>query len=197
MGREKWVGFFGGSFNPPHLGHLLAAVYALKTLELDEVWLVPVFRHRFQKDLVSYADRVRMCELLVEGFKPRIKVSTFEGDRRSDGKTLNTLLALRKKHPHDHFSLIIGSDLLPETKKWHKFKEIRDRFSVLVVPRGKAEDGGVAIPDVSSREVRRRLKNERSLGQLVTPDVAAYIFENNLYATTRSIQPPPRTSSSR
>jgi nicotinate-nucleotide adenylyltransferase len=197
MPQEKWVGFFGGSFNPPHLGHLLASVYALKRFELDEVWLAPAYRHRFEKDLAPYADRVKMCQLLVEGFRSRLKVSTFEGDRKTDGKTLNTLLALREKYPRHHFSLLIGSDLLKETKKWYRFREIENRFSVLVVPRGGASDRRIAIPDISSSEIRRRRKNERALGELVTPDVAAYILEKGLYATTRSIQPPPRTSSSR
>lgn len=181
MPKEKWVGFFGGSFNPPHLGHLLAAIYGLKQFELDEVWFVPAFRHRLAKELLPFDDRVKMCELLVKGMTSRLKVSTFEGDRKTDGKTLNTLLALRRKYKHHHFSLLIGSDLLKETKKWHRFKEIENRFSTLVVPRGTTTEGGIAIPDISSREIRKRRKNKASLSELVTPEVAAYIFDNALY----------------
>lgn len=183
MPREKWVGFFGGSFNPPHLGHLLCAIHALKTFELDEVWFVPVWRHRFEKRLAPYKDRVKMCELLTKGFRSHLKVSTFEGDRKTKGKTLDTLLALRKKHPHCHFSLIIGSDILKETKKWHRFSQIKDRFGVLVVPRGRANDGRLAIPDISSREIRRGLRSRQLLGELLTPAVAAHIHEKKLYGT--------------
>jgi nicotinate-nucleotide adenylyltransferase len=181
MPREKWIGFFGGSFNPPHLGHLLAAVYALKSFELDEIWFVPVYRHRFEKNLAPYVDRVKMCELLVSELKSFLKVSTFEGDRKTDGKTLNTLIALRRKYPHHHFSLLIGSDILKETKKWYRFSEIENRFGILVIPReGSAK--GIAIPNISSTEIRKRLKNLRALGELVTPAVAAHIRKTSLYS---------------
>ena len=179
MPKEKWIGFFGGSFNPPHIGHLLAAIYALKTFELDEVWFVPAYRHRFEKNLAPFPDRVKMCELLTEGFRSQLKVSTFEGDRKSDGKTLSTLLALRKKYPHDHFSLVIGSDLLKETKKWYRFGEIKNRFGVLVIPRAGYRNDLFAIPDISSTEIRRRLRNQQALGELVTPAVAAYLSQLN------------------
>jgi nicotinate-nucleotide adenylyltransferase len=178
---EKWIGFFGGSFNPPHLGHLLAAIYAVKTFELDEIWFAPVYKHRFEKNLAPYDDRLKMCELLIEGFDRQMKISTFEKDRKSDGKTLKTLLAMRKKFPHHHFSLLIGSDITKETKNWHNFKEIENRFGVLVVPRGIGKNGELGIPDISSTEIRKRLKNHKWLGELVTPAVAAYIFEKGLY----------------
>ncbi|MFH1263372.1 MAG: nicotinate (nicotinamide) nucleotide adenylyltransferase [Pseudomonadota bacterium] len=189
---EKWIGFFGGSFNPPHLGHLLASIYAIKTFELDEIWLAPVFKHRFEKDLAPYDDRIRMCELLVEGFEKYLKVSPIEKNRKSNGKTLETLLAMRKKHPHHHFSLIIGSDLKKETKQWYRFKEIENRFGVLVVPRGCGKGGELGIPDISSTEIRKRLKGNKWLGELVTPAVAAYIFEKGLYRQSTLPRSPRR-----
>jgi nicotinate-nucleotide adenylyltransferase len=171
-GREKWIGVFGGSFDPPHLGHLLAAVYALKVFELDEVWFVPAHRHAFHKTMSPFEKRVRMLRKLIEHLGPRFKVSTVERDIRSDGKMLNTLLALRKKHKHVHFSLVIGSDILKQRKKWYRFGEIEKRFMVLVVPRGTSLRGGIAIPEVSSSEIRQRLRDRKSLSNLLTPAVA-------------------------
>jgi nicotinate-nucleotide adenylyltransferase len=180
------------------MGHLLAAVYALKTYELDEVWFAPSKRHPFDKPLAPFKDRMEMCRLLVKGFTSCLKVTPIEADPGRDGRTLHTLLALRKKHPAHHFSLILGSDLLRETKKWYRFGEIRDRFMVLVVPRGAMRNGRPAIPDISSRKVRRSIKKGEGLGGLLTPDVAAYVLSRGLYvAETRSIQPPPSSSSSR
>ncbi len=173
MARKKWIGVFGGSFDPPHLGHLLAAIYALKVFELDEVWFIPAFRHAFDKKMSPFSKRVEMCRELIEGLGPRFRVSTIEKTIRSDGKTLRTLLALRKHHGNFHFSLVIGSDVLRQTRKWYRFSEIEKRFMVLVVPRGTNRPGSLAIPEVSSTEIRRRVKLHRPLDNLLTPAVAA------------------------
>jgi len=181
MKKEKWVGVLGGSFNPPHLGHLLASVYALAIFELDEVWLVPTFQHPFQKKLAPFRHRVAMCRRLIQGLGSKFKISTIEGDQKLDGKTLKTLLALRQKHKHHHFSLIIGSDLLKERKKWHRFSEIENRFGVLVVPRGKGKKGEIAIPNISSSEVRKRIKKRKALDLLLTPAVVSYESNHQVY----------------
>ncbi|MFH1016969.1 MAG: nicotinate-nicotinamide nucleotide adenylyltransferase [Pseudomonadota bacterium] len=173
MARRKWIGAFGGSFDPPHLGHLLAAVYALKVFELDEVWFVPAYQHAFGKKLSPFSKRLRMCRELIKGLGLKLKISTIEREIRSDGKMLRTLLALRKRHRHSRFSLVIGSDILRQKRRWYRFSEIEKRFGILVVPRGSAPAGNIAIPDVSSTEVRRRLRRRKPLDNLLTPAVAA------------------------
>ncbi len=173
----KWVGVFGGSFDPPHLGHLLAAVYALKVHELDEVWFVPAYRHAFGKELSPFAKRADMCRRLIAELGPRFRVSTIEKEIRSDGKMLKTLEALRKRHPERAFSLVVGSDVLKQKKAWYRFREIERQFMVLVVPRG-IRKGIVGIPDVSSTEIRKRLAKNQPLGDLVTPDVAYLLLKS-------------------
>jgi hypothetical protein len=65
------VALLGGSFNPPHVGHLLLAQYVLATAPVDELWLLPTFRHAFGKDLAPYDDRLAMCELVAAELGPR------------------------------------------------------------------------------------------------------------------------------
>jgi len=157
--KTRRIGVFGGSFNPPHLGHLLAAVYALKVFNLDEIWFVPVYRHAFSKDLPPFSKRLTWVKNLIAGFEKSFRVSTIEKELKSDGKMLHTLNALKKKYPKCRFSLVVGSDVLKEKRKWHRFSEIEKRFGVLVVPRGKAKKGEIAIPNISSTEIRKKLSS--------------------------------------
>ena len=74
------VAIFGGSFNPPHAAHQLVALYVLETQPIDELWLVPVFAHPFNKQLAGFDDRVAMCELAVAALGARAKVSRAEAE---------------------------------------------------------------------------------------------------------------------
>ncbi len=167
------------------MGHLLAAIYALKVFEFDEVWLVPVFRHRFEKKMSPFPDRVRMCRLLIQGITPKLKVSTFEGDQKTSGRTLETLTLLRRKNPSHYFSLVLGSDLWRRRKNWYRFGQIEERFGVTVVPRGKG-DQKFGIPDISSTEIKRRISKGRSANDLLTADVAAYVERHGLYRSSQA-----------
>lgn len=179
--KPKWIGILGGSFDPPHLGHLLAATYALKVHEVDEVWFVPAFQHAFAKDLTDYRHRLAMVRRLIDGMGPKFKISTIERDMKADGRTLPVLKELARQHRPNLFSLIVGSDAYAQRSKWYRFDEIEKRFMVLVVPRGNNSKYPFGIPDISSTEVRRRLIRRKSLGGLVTPAVANYIGEHDLY----------------
>lgn len=180
--KNNWIGIFGGSFDPPHLGHLLAAIYALNVFEFDEIWFVPSHQHPFQKKLTRFQDRVAMCKKLIQGLGSKFKVNLIEADPKLDGKTLHTLLALRKKYPSHHFSLVMGSDLLKQKRKWYRFSEIENRFGVYAVPRGKGEKDEFVIPNISSTEIRRRIRRKKSLDTLLTPQVASYVLTKKLYS---------------
>ncbi len=108
------VAVFGGSFNPPHVGHVLAVAYVLSTYGVERVVVVPAHKHPFGKPLASFDDRVRMCELAMEPF-PRAQVSRIE--ETLDGLTLHTLEALKKSHDDWNLRLVMGSDILLEADK--------------------------------------------------------------------------------
>jgi nicotinate-nucleotide adenylyltransferase len=179
------VALFGGSFNPPHVAHQLAALYLLETRPLDELWLIPCFRHPFEKALEGFDDRMRMCERLAAPLGPRVRVSDIERRLGGESRTLLTVRALQSEHPDAAFEVVIGSDLVAETSRWFGIEELRQRSRFLVVGRtgfsgtGPAEQ--VAMPAVSSTDVRERLRSGRPVDHLVPRRVLDYIRERGLY----------------
>src|SRR6187549_742241 len=105
------VALFGGSFNPPHVGHQLAALYVLETAAVDELWFVPTFLHPFDKPLERFADRFALCQRAAEALGPRVRVSDIEARLGGQSRTLRTVQTLIAAHPDVVFSLVIGSDL--------------------------------------------------------------------------------------
>ena len=104
------IALFGGSFDPPHVGHLLAAAYVLATEPVDELWLVPVLQHPFAKPLVaSYEHRVALCERLAAEL-PRSRVSRAEQES-GQTRTVDLLEWLQRKHPGVRWALVLGTDL--------------------------------------------------------------------------------------
>lgn len=174
------IGFFGGTFNPPHLGHLLAATYALKIFNLDEVWFAPVYHHPFAKTMISFTHRKQMCEILVEKMSPPLRVTDIEKTLRHEGKTVYTLRALEKKHPNDEFSLIIGSDLKDQLKTWNHSEELQKEFPILVVPRGIQNDPS-SIPNISSTNIRADQYTKDQIKNVVTPEIYDYMIEKKIY----------------
>lgn len=176
-------GVFGGSFDPPHVAHTLLATYALAAHPIERVIVVPTFAHAFGKTLSAFDDRVRMCELAFGDLR-RVEVSSIERDLPVPSLTLRTLEALARQHPGVQLRLLIGSDLLPETHAWHNFEQIRELAPPLVVQRqGHALDADQpALPDVSSTEIRRRLRGAQSTAGLLCPTVELYARSRGLYA---------------
>ena len=177
-------GVFGGSFDPPHVAHVLFAGYVLSAYDLQRVLVVPTFRHAFGKPLSPFQDRLRMCELAFADL-PRVEVSAIESTLPAPNLTLHTLEALQQRHPGVQLRLLIGSDLLPETPSWHNFERIAELAPPLIVERqGRARHNldNPALPDVSSTEVRRRLRDGEPTEGLLSPAVAVYARNHGLYA---------------
>lgn len=191
------IALFGGSFNPPHVGHQLAALYVLETESVDELWFVPAFRHPFDKPLVAFEDRLRMCERAAAALGPRVRVSDIEAALGGPSRTLRTVQTLQARHPEHEFALIIGSDLVDQLDTWSGAEELRRLVSFLVVGRaGHAPPGGggsavVAIPDVSSTEIRAALAMGQPVGHLVPKSVLDYIASRGLYGSSPETPPPP------
>src|SRR5215471_17281186 len=100
MGTDVSVALLGGSFNPPHVGHLIAAQYVKATQPIDQVWLMPSFRHPFGKPLAPFEDRVRMCEVMSAHASGWLQVSQVERDIGGEGRTVNTLKHLIAAYPN-------------------------------------------------------------------------------------------------
>jgi nicotinate-nucleotide adenylyltransferase len=150
------VGVFGGSFNPPHVGHVLASALVLSIGPIEQLLVVPTWQHPFAKDLAPFEDRVRMCQLAM-GVLRGVEVSRVEEELGGESRTLRTLEHLASNRPDWKLRLVIGSDLLAEAPRWFRFDAIQKLAPPLVLGRAGAEAAGgtaVRLPDVSSTQVR-------------------------------------------
>ncbi len=182
------VAFYGGSFNPPHVAHVLCAAYALAMGEFERVVVVPVFSHAFDKQLAPFEDRVRMCELAL-GWLPGVEVSRVEAALETPSLTLRTLRHLTAEHPDWRLRLVVGSDVLFETHKWHAFDEIRMIAPTWVIGRAgfpHPDAPAAVLPEVSSTRIRELLSKgagepSAELAALVPPAVIRHVREHGLY----------------
>lgn len=195
------VAVFGGSFDPPHIGHVLACQYVIATHPVDEVWMVPCFRHPFQKRTTDYAHRVKMCERAAATLGPRCKVSTIEEELGGAGYTLHLVRALRSRHPEHELSLVIGADLVAERERWYGAHELALLVPFIVLGRAQGRPAtetpssaptagfrdyrhaeALDLPEVSSTKVREALREGRSPSGWVPSTVLSYIETHRLYS---------------
>ncbi len=179
------VALFGGSFDPPHVGHQMAMLYVLATARVDRLLMVPCFRHPFDKRLRAYEHRLAMARLAAEPFDGRVEVSDVERRLGGESRTLNTVKALYAERPGIRIGVVIGADLLGERERWWGYPELMRLVDFIVVGRAGhvAPDAGapVALPDVSSTEIRARLARGESVKGLVPSAVLDYIAAQGLY----------------
>src|SRR5258708_12302536 len=118
------IALFGGSFDPPHIGHLLAAAYVLSTEPVDELWLLPVHEHPLGKKMAaSFDHRVELCEKAARDLK-RVRVSRAEEELGGEGRTVDLLEHLHAAHPQHRWALVLGADLAAERSQWKRFDRI-------------------------------------------------------------------------
>lgn len=182
------VAIFGGSFNPPHVAHVLAVVYALEVAPIDRVLIVPVYQHPFSKELVAFDHRLAMCEAAM-GWIPHTTISVVERDLGGDSLTLRTLTRLAQDHPDWRMRLLVGADVLADLPKWHRFDKIAEIAPPIVLGRaGITTDRAPfpVLPRVSSTEVRDALarRDLDAVRPLLPSRVLAYIEEHGLYSKT-------------
>lgn len=189
------IGLFGGSFNPIHNGHLEAARIALSCC--DELWFLPCYRHAFKPSLEAFRHRKAMVKLAIKKEK-RFKLCLIEEKlyrrNKRPNTTLATVLAIKKAYPREDFFWVIGSELLDELPRWHKFEKLKKEIKFFVVPiKGqKVEkkilqkiDACIASSEaepVSSTMIRKMIAHGVSPKKFLPEDVWNYIERNMLYA---------------
>ena len=179
------VFFFGGSFNPPHIAHVLAVSYVLATEEVDLVAVVPCFRHPFSKELAPFADRYEMCRRAM-AWLPRTEVLRVEEELGGESRTLRTVEHLRQVHPDWRLRLVIGADVLLDAPRWQGFDRVKELAPPVILGRaGVATDRGPAavLPDVSSSSIRDAIRqgNATQVAPMLPRGVLAYIEDRGLY----------------
>lgn len=182
------VAIFGGSFNPVHAAHQLVALYVLETHAVDELWFVPTYEHPFGKPLAGYDHRVTMCELAALPLGPRVRVSRAEQELALRpgfvaSRTIDLLEMIGQTHPGECLRLVIGSDILAETDKWHRWDAVAEAAPPIVIARpGHPGGHGVEMPDISATRIRELLTRcDPAAAALVPRSVLGYIAANGLY----------------
>ncbi|MCE1247914.1 MAG: nicotinate-nucleotide adenylyltransferase [Firmicutes bacterium] len=200
---NKKIGIMGGTFNPIHIGHLLAASSALETFELDEVMFIPnnIPPHRRNEEfLVSGELRYQMVSLAIES-NPQFSVSREEIDRKEVSFTSDTVTRLKEKMPDVDFTFITGMDSLMKNK-WYKLDnllEMLERFVAVTRPGfspGEFEaarkelclenDNKISMMEmpavgVSSTMIRERIRSGKSVRYMIPEKVESFILEHHLY----------------
>lgn len=171
------IAVYGGSFNPPHVGHGMVAAWLKWTDLVDEVWLIPTYDHPFGKALCPFELRVSWCEALAGAVGPWVVVDRIESELTGASYTIDTLDLLTARHPEHVFRLVTGADVLPTVSKWKAWDRIRAEFQPIVVGRMGHGSGevDVAFPEVSSTAIREGLRAGTDVSALLPAAVAALI----------------------
>lgn len=191
MPLTNHIAIYGGSFNPPHIGHEIACMWLTEALSAKEVIIAPTYKHYFGKNLIHFAHRLEMCKRMAITKAFDIKVSEAEAHLPQPNTTLNLLKFYRIWYPDSPFAVVVGSDLLPDLHKWHQWNEVADMAKIIVV--GRSGNHTLALPPfevhqypielsaVSSSEIRKRLSKDQDITGLVSRPIKQYILENDLY----------------
>ena len=198
------IGVFGGTFDPVHLGHLILAEQCREQAQLDRVLFVPAASppHKQEQTLTPFALRVEMLALALSG-NHAFQIDELEKDRTGPSFTVDTLTRLTQRHPNDILAFMIGSDSLRDLPAWYQPKRILELAELLVMERS---DWPCACPDalraslglgadfslryrivaaplvaIASRDIRRRIKEGRSVRYMVPRAVEAYAADKRLY----------------
>ena len=202
MIQKSKVGIMGGTFNPVHNGHLLLAEQAREYCNLDEILFMPS-GNSYMKEQGEIPDgdtRISMTALAIED-NPHFALSTIEVERKGPTYTCETLAELKKLHPETEYYFIVGADNLFSIETWWKPEEILAGCTLIVAARGDKEESAIfnkaaelkekykarilLLPerrfDVSSTEIREKIKRGESVRYLLPDKVIAYIKKNRLY----------------
>jgi len=155
------LGVFGGSFDPPHLGHAMLPAYLLARGLADEVWVAPVADHAFGKTMRAFEDRLLLTRVAMSRLGPRVVVTDLEAKlahaHGGASRSLRLLEAVAAQRPDAQVRLVIGSDIIADgqTHNWHRWETIEREFPPIVVPRaGVDPQVACALPEISSTAVR-------------------------------------------
>ena len=205
----RHIGLFGGTFNPIHHGHLLAAVSVRTQLKLDEIRFFPAAYSPFKsRPEVSDTHRVEMLKLVIED-DPALKIDTRELQRPGPSYTFDTLVDIAREQPEDRLYLLIGMDAWRQFEGWQRWQEIiklchlvvlsRPGFSFSELPEhwqkrrvkdirdlknasvGKLIFVTVPACDVASNTIRERIRQDRHTGASLNESVRHYIEHHQLY----------------
>ncbi|MCY8233567.1 nicotinate-nucleotide adenylyltransferase [Priestia endophytica] len=186
----KKVGILGGTFNPPHLGHLIIANEALEQYQLDEVWFMPSYSppHKEKKKVTDSKHRLRMTELAIED-NPCFKLQPIEFEKEGTSYTFETMKLLKDRYQEEQFYFIIGGDMVEYLPKWYNIEELLELVTFIGVKRPHHTistpysilEADVPQIEISSSLIREKYEKQKSIRYFVPENVRNYIEEQGLY----------------
>lgn len=193
----KRIGVMGGTFDPIHIGHLVAAESALEALQLNEVWFMPTHMppHKLQKSEVTAEQRVEMVRLAIES-NEAFHLCTWEMEHGGVSYTLETVTWLQEEYPEVEWFWIIGGDMVNYLPKWNGINELMERICFIGVQRPGSTWEVEELPeawrsriipapmpqiDISSTDIRTRIEEGLSIRYLVPDAVLQYSQRWGLY----------------
>ena len=190
----KKVGFFGGTFDPPHLGHLALAKLAIERAELDNLFLCPAYSAplRTQPALFSAVDRLRMIEEICK-LDQKMDVWDKEIKLARSQFTFDTIVEFKKHFPDHQIFLLLGADQFSRLDQWYKPQDLSKLVHYLVFARNAEEMPAPPLEhmvvsfiendliDISSTDIRDKLRNQVFPDKLLPIEVANYLKQKNLF----------------
>lgn len=158
------VALYGGSFDPPHAGHVLAAAYLTCVAGFERVLVVPVYGHAFDKHPAPFEYRVEMCRLAFAQLRD-VEVSAIESELDAPSYTISTVKALLSRHRDWQLRVVVGADVLPEIERWHESDELQRLAPLYVLGRsGFREESAPRplLPEISSSQIRAWVAQSQS-----------------------------------
>lgn len=185
----KRIGILGGTFDPPHLGHLIIADIVKDTLKLDEVWFIPndIPPHKVETK-TSNDDRINMVNEAIKD-NDSFTMNTIEIERKGTSYTIDTVKTLKERYPHKLFYFIIGADMVEYLPHWYEIDELMQLITFVGVKRRgyqlqtKYPIKTVDMPtiEISSSDIRERIKQGKTVKYFLPKNVLSYIRERSLY----------------
>lgn len=196
------IGIMGGTFDPIHHGHLIAAEYARESMKLDRIIFLPSGMHPFKnnKNITNSQTRVKMTELAISS-NPYFEISLIGVNRKDTSYTIDDIRDLKVKYPNDELYFIIGSDIIYEIEKWKEFNKLTKLCKFVLFDRwGKEEEHinkkieeleaiyklniekvGSPLINISSTDIRNRRREGYSIKYMVPESVENYIIKYGIY----------------
>ena len=196
------IGIFGGTFDPVHIGHLIIAERFCEIMTLDKCIFIPSYLSPFKLEknpIIPIEIRLKMLEMAIDS-NPVCEIDNYEISRQEVSYTIDTLRHLQSKYPDDELYLLIGADQAKDFHLWKDFKEIMSIAHLCIAKRGLDYELNVypfelyinndskeiyklntPIIEISSTEIRQRIKEGKSVEYMLLCNVYDFIKDNNIY----------------
>jgi nicotinate-nucleotide adenylyltransferase len=182
------IGYYGGTFDPVHFGHLNVCYSILEANLVDQIFIIPTAQNPRKEDSpqASFEDRMNMLHLAFDESK-QIKILDIENKKGS--YTIDSITFLQNRYENSTFRLIIGSDQAVQFIHWKEYQVLIEKFHPLVVSRFEVDllpgmtSQKIPLMEISSSDVRERIKNKQKIDHLVPAKVVDYIYFHHLYSS--------------